>query len=192
MAHEDQTPVGIRAVGKPHSQIAVHGCMLDLATAERWIRRLVDNLSRRSRARAAAQLILVDVVVFDIQAPSGRRRIAHGGVRAKCAAAGCARKCGQRQHAQSQAPARHAKSESISKTCVFSPIRVRSPTSQKARSSVPSDNARRRVALNKLIVSGEFGGPRDRCLRCGPDGAMRCASGTATVRVANSIMSACM
>ena len=40
----------------------------------------------RYRARAAAQLILIDVIVFGAQAPPGQRRVAHGRIRAQRAA----------------------------------------------------------------------------------------------------------
>src|ERR1700692_793282 len=77
---QGELPVGIGAVPESEREIAMERAVLDLAAAECRNRGLVDDLRRRRRMRAVAQLILIDIVVFEIDPPSGAHRVAHGPV----------------------------------------------------------------------------------------------------------------
>src|SRR3979411_1350863 len=73
-------PVGVRGVIDPRREIPIERLALEFNA----IRHAGNRMS------AAAQLILMDVVIFKAQTPSGLRRVAHGRVGVELAATGCA------------------------------------------------------------------------------------------------------
>src|SRR5271165_5816103 len=75
-----EIPVAVGAVTNPDRTVSVKRAVFDLAPAERRIRWLVDDFRWRGRACATAQLILIDVVVLKIQAPTAADGVAHGPV----------------------------------------------------------------------------------------------------------------
>src|SRR5271170_689128 len=85
-----EIPVDAGAVANPDRKVSVKRAVFDLAAAERRIRWIVDDFRWRGRACATAQLILIDVVVLKIQAPTAADGIAHGTVGTERATASCA------------------------------------------------------------------------------------------------------
>src|SRR5262249_41297281 len=73
-----EIPGRVGAVAQTGGHVLVYRLMLELGPGRNATHRL----------RAAAQLILIDVVVFNAEAPSGLGGVAHRGVGAQSAAAG--------------------------------------------------------------------------------------------------------
>src|SRR5271170_2615088 len=82
-----EIPVDAGAVANPDRKVAVKRAVFDFATAECRIGGIVDDLRWRGRTCATAQLILIDVVVLNTQAPTTADGVARGPVGTERAAA---------------------------------------------------------------------------------------------------------
>jgi len=81
-------PIGIGTVAHPHGEIAVDRLFLNFAPAERRIGRIVDDLGRGRCSGTAAQSVLVDVVVLEVEPQAGKGRVTRRRIGTERAAAG--------------------------------------------------------------------------------------------------------
>src|SRR5579871_721152 len=159
---QQQIEIPVRGGSIAHTQrvVAVDRLFLDLPTLKRGIGGVVDDGGRGGGAGAPAQLVLIDVGVFEIDAPARGRRVAHGGIGVDGASAGGARPTAKRNEARDQRCRDHERGASHG--------RCSGPAGGPER-ELRIDRARRSIASGRAIgerkVQAVSGGARACCAR---------------------------